>query len=127
MVFALRCTGECRMYGCRSPRGSMMRFCGGALEIGPDPKTGQAALRLDAGLQRVESAASEIYRSPALLATSSSPVLSVLVLSWAHLEGEEGGENVPQALRENQDTFLLNFVGSSVRSQLAAKAGSAWC
>ena len=26
-----------------------------------------------------------------------------------------------------QDTFMLNFIGTSVRSQLAAKAGSSWC
>lgn len=107
-----------------------MRFTDEALEIGPHAATevdAEPALRIDASLSRVRSAPSKLFGSPGLLLGREAGVSSAIALSWAYLEGEALEEEEQlMALQENQNTFLLNFIGSSVRSQIASKAGSSW-
>eukprot|EP00927_Polykrikos_kofoidii_P052258 TRINITY_DN46043_c0_g1_i1.p1 TRINITY_DN46043_c0_g1~~TRINITY_DN46043_c0_g1_i1.p1 ORF type:complete len:458 (+),score=23.60 TRINITY_DN46043_c0_g1_i1:43-1374(+) len=123
LIFRISSEGA-RTYRCRNARGLVCQYTGGSMEFGPG--TGGSALVIDGSLKRARSSPSELFGSPSLL-DQDSHVSAVLCLSWAYLEGEELAEQVPLALQENQDTFMLNFISSSVRSQLASKAGSAWC
>ncbi|CAK0851500.1 unnamed protein product [Prorocentrum cordatum] len=121
------------VYPCRSSRRALMRFSGSALELGPEAAPAEegatstsAALALEGSLARVRSSASTAFGSPALVPPAGGHVAGVVSLSWAHLEGESIEEMQRIAHQQNQNTFLLNFIGSSVRSQMAAKGGSAW-
>lgn len=96
------------------------------LEFGPSPGDElHAALEVDASLRRVRSSASKLFGSPKLVDGEAS-IASAICVTWAHLEAEEGSEQVPLALQANQNTFMLNFISSSVRNQIASKAGSSW-
>jgi len=137
--------GVSEIYRCRRSRGPIMRYTGEALEVGPvAPEThsqrlsggsscsvGQVsdgpALVVDATMGEVRSSPSPLFGSPRLTSSDrEAAVLSVLCVSWAHLQAEAVEESL-HALSTGQDSFMLNFISSSVRSQLAAKAGSAWC
>ncbi|CAE7160930.1 unnamed protein product, partial [Symbiodinium necroappetens] len=128
-VFSLA-DGAARVYrGCC--RGSVLRLTADRIRIGHQVRQRTTAVALDSSLLWVSSDKGELFRNPCLLDTSvgsaTTGVDAVACLSWSHLEPSEGEEQLPLALQSNQDTFMLNFIGTSVRSQLAAKAGSAWC
>lgn len=128
-VFSLA-DGAARVYrGCC--RGSVLRLTADRIRIGHQVRQRTTAVALDSSLLWVSSDKGDLFRNPCLLDTSvgsaTTGVDAVACLSWSHLEPSEGEEQLPLALQSNQDTFMLNFIGTSVRSQLAAKAGSSWC
>lgn len=141
--FLFSLLGDSRVvHRCRHARGALLRYTGTELEFAPAPSASRrpadahrapedeaasAALTLGASLATVRCGSSELLGGGRLAGARELRVLGLACLSWAHLEGDASEEAVPLALQANQDTFLLNFIGSSVRSQLAAKAGSAWC
>lgn len=113
----------------RRGAGSVLRYTGDGLEVGPQAAAGygmEPALCVDSTLSRLRSAPSQVFGSPDMLGCREASVVAVHCLSWAYLEGEALEEQVPLALQQNQDTFMLNFIGSAVRNQIAAKAGSSW-
>lgn len=120
--------GKVSAYRPRRGSSAIMRYTGDFLEVGPATaeRGEEPALRVDAALGGLRSCPSQVFGSPALLVCQEASISAALCLSWAFLEGEAIEEQELLALQENQNTFMLNFIGSSVRSQIAAKAGSSW-